>query len=414
MVIAVTIKFRLISPDRKRKSKLIGANDIETALSRGRIGEDWFVEYVQSGVIIPVSEFVVPKEAAAKLPKPVPAGRTTASAPKERLRPHNEIFYVFIIIGLMFVVGIVAIFMQRGKSTLSDQQAGTDLEQPTVQPVESPLENPVSEPMVKPVERAVEKPDGKLVAELVNDLLQYLKGGTTVQLKDDKNSVVVLEVVGSDCLISIEYHGQMINTISVEISTSALNFDGVKFSDDRTRCFHDAVMVSFVLANAKDEKRPKSSGAMIRWMIQSHPSSTLGRFQSRMFGSTLVAIACRSGKTLITFRANPDPVAVAEARQNAESERQEAIEKARGIESWTDLQFALRGFEEFDVMPTISASLIGSIGVGDSMLSVAEKLSIHGTEMLNLQGISQVQWKDDYGQILLTFEGGRVAGKIGF
>jgi hypothetical protein len=111
---------------------------------------------------------------------------------------------------------------------------------------------------------------------------------------------------------------------------------------------------------------------------------------------------------------NADAEMIAAANRVADAER---IEKTKGLQnatSWTKLQDSLRRVDGFAIMPTINAQVIGSVSVGDNMLSVAEKLSIRGEETMVLGETSQVAWKDESGSLVLTFENGVVTGKVGF
>ena len=77
----MTETFRALNPDRTRKSKPCDARQISAALNRGQIGEDWVVECVQTGIVVPVSEFVQPTSVMPELPFIIETGKRSSSTP---------------------------------------------------------------------------------------------------------------------------------------------------------------------------------------------------------------------------------------------------------------------------------------------------------------------------------------------
>lgn len=394
----MNMKYRLISPDKKQRSKPLNANDIHSAVNQGRIGLDWIVQDVESGVTVALQEFALSQVDVVESKVSNSRDKKVSKMSRRTHRRNTPILYVVFAITFVCIGVLFALFVIPSNHARSTQPPAQKIEVVPVAPLE------------RPIEKRNGRPDGKLVADVVTKLLRK---GSVVQLKNENEKAICLELVNSDCQISIEYEDQFVITVHVEISSDSLSFEGKNSSVDRTIHFMDAAYTAFVLVNNRTNNDLQHSQSLLRWIDYSHPYAMRGRLQARMFGSTLVQLRTQDNKTVVIFNVKPSAESIEQARWIAKVRRDEATENAEAIENWTEMQFALRGVDGFDIMPTINAELIGSISIGDSMLQVAETLSIQGTEMVNLQGISQVQWKDDQGQIILTFEGGKVSGKIG-
>ena len=244
-------------------------------------------------------------------------------------------------------------------------------------------------------------------------MLSLAGHGTRAELSGENENAVRLTIVGSACELMVLYSGGKVEAVSAWIPTTAFISEDKEAIGTEVEHLVDSALAVYGLLCISQEQNLQSILAVSEWM-NANPFLLFTGVSMRMFGEVLVDFGASEEKTSFFAKMNADAEMIAAARRMAVSDREQKTKDLGNVRSWTKLQKALTGVDGFGVMPQINSQVIGSVGIGDSMFEVAERLSIRGDEKFALDHTTQVEWKDETGSILVTFENGIVVGKIGF
>lgn len=255
----------------------------------------------------------------------------------------------------------------------------------------------------------------QILEDAINVLIEAGNSETRVTCSLYAENLVWIEVDGMECYGIATYSEGKLVAVKYLFPLSGLMIQDMKAGLADFQEFIRVFYASFSLLCSDHGQDYNMANTLLSWMGPD-PIKFLANQTSRSFGSRIVA-GIDNEKGLSVFYATTlvTQQTLQVAQEATQKELIKAMEKAESAKTWQDMQTALRGTEGYCTRPDLGSITAGRISIGDSMLDVAGRLSIHGSEVSNFEGRTfQVKWQDETGMILLTFEKGRVTQKMSF
>jgi hypothetical protein len=253
----------------------------------------------------------------------------------------------------------------------------------------------------------------QLLEIAINVLLEAGQSDTRVKCSEVDDDRDLIEVVGMKCFGFADYSEGNMAAIEFRFPLSGLMIEDMKAGLSDFREFIRVMLASFSLLCSNQGEDYHMVDTLLSW-LGPDPIMFLANQQSRAFGNRIVA-GIDNDKGISVFYATTleTEQTLQVAQETTRKEYNTAMERAESAKTWQEMQTALRGTEGYCTRPDLGTITVGRISIGDTLLDVAGRLSIRGSEVSNYEGrMFQVKWEDDTGMILLTFERGRVSQKM--